>query len=151
MGSAFSTLVGPKRAFSAFPRFKTCVSNTAFPLRFSKTGQGQAGSAFRECASVAFRHARFWSCGSAGPLRYESPEFFVEVTELLEGGNLRERVDESLQLPRRVVGFVSFQLAEALSYLHQRGIIHRDVRPEQILFFQRLRDKKKTHKLFGLN
>ena len=52
------------------------------------------------------------------------------VLELVEGGNLRERL--AGQAPDQVAGILR-QAAEGLAYAHERGIVHRDVKPGNIL------------------
>jgi len=52
------------------------------------------------------------------------------VLELVEGGNLRERL--AGLAPDEVAGILR-QAAEGLAYAHERGIVHRDVKPGNIL------------------
>ncbi len=53
------------------------------------------------------------------------------VTELLEGGTLRQRLRESNLTPRRAVEY-AIQITDGLAAAHARGIIHRDLKPENI-------------------
>jgi serine/threonine-protein kinase len=56
------------------------------------------------------------------------------VLPFMEGGTLRHRLDRERQLPMDVVVRVTSAVAAALDYAHSRGVLHRDVKPENILF-----------------
>ena len=54
------------------------------------------------------------------------------VTELLDGETLRDRLERDGALPlRRLLG-LAVQVAQGLGAAHTRGIVHRDVKPENI-------------------
>jgi eukaryotic-like serine/threonine-protein kinase len=53
------------------------------------------------------------------------------VTELLEGESLRHRLSRG-RLPLRTALELGAQLAEGLAAAHARGIVHRDVKPENV-------------------
>jgi len=60
----------------------------------------------------------------------ESPAL---IMELVDGESLSTRIDRDGPLPPREAAAVTADLAEALYHAHQRGVIHRDVKPGNVL------------------
>ena len=58
------------------------------------------------------------------------------VMPFVEGGSLRMLLTQEGRLPLHVVGQVVKEVAAALDYAHGFGVIHRDVKPENILLQQ---------------
>lgn len=56
------------------------------------------------------------------------------VMELVEGGTLKDRMGHPVA-PETTVGLVQ-QIAAALQYAHEQGIIHRDVKPSNVLLLR---------------
>jgi len=52
----------------------------------------------------------------------------------LPGGTLSERLDRERRLSPEAVRSLLLQLADALAYAHQRGVVHRDVKAENVMF-----------------
>src|SRR5437588_2694271 len=63
---------------------------------------------------------------SAGSLYYVSP--------FVPGGSLRDRLNREKQLPVDDVLRIAHEIGAALDYAHRNGFVHRDVKPENILF-----------------
>ena len=56
------------------------------------------------------------------------------VTELLEGGSLRDLLDTGATLTPAQARQVGLEAARALDYAHRRGFVHRDIKPANLLF-----------------
>jgi len=65
---------------------------------------------------------------------YDAEEAAHMVLELLQGGELFDRVLRAKQIQDSRASEVTRQLLQALAYLHERGIMHRDIKMENILF-----------------
>lgn len=55
------------------------------------------------------------------------------VMPLIEGASLRDRLEREGQLPIEDAVRIATEVADALHYAHTHGVIHRDVKPENIL------------------
>ena len=55
------------------------------------------------------------------------------VMELVEGGSLVDRVNAAGPLPPQLATQVAIQIAESLHVAHVAGVIHRDIKPHNIL------------------
>jgi serine/threonine-protein kinase len=62
---------------------------------------------------------------------------FYLVMDLLPGGSLRERLRERRRFPWAEAVALVAKLATALERCHRRGLVHRDVKPENVLFDER--------------
>jgi eukaryotic-like serine/threonine-protein kinase len=55
------------------------------------------------------------------------------VFEYVEGENLKQLLDRTGPMPVRDALLLALQMARALSFAHGRGLIHRDVKPQNVL------------------
>ena len=53
--------------------------------------------------------------------------------ELLQGDTLDEFVRKNSPLPVRMILKIAIQLADALDYAHRQGVVHRDIKPDNII------------------
>jgi DNA-binding SARP family transcriptional activator len=89
----------------------------------------------REIAILAgLHHPHILQIHDSGVLepggRWEGPFF---VMPLVEGESLRDRLEREVQLPLDEAVRLAGEVADALAYAHGRGIVHRDVKPGNIL------------------
>jgi eukaryotic-like serine/threonine-protein kinase len=55
------------------------------------------------------------------------------VFEYIEGENLKGAIERAGQLPVRDALTLTLQMARALAFAHARGLVHRDVKPQNVL------------------
>ena len=63
----------------------------------------------------------------------EAESFLYYVMPHVEGESLRERLDREHQLPVDEAVRIATNMAEALDYSHRQGVIHRDIKPGNVL------------------
>ncbi|RQM17395.1 hypothetical protein DD237_001372 [Peronospora effusa] len=67
------------------------------------------------------------------------------ITELARGGDLFEQVITYGSLSEIKVQQVSCEMASALSFLHRHGLVHKDIKPENVLLSARVVDHNNSN------
>ncbi|HEX7669873.1 MAG TPA: serine/threonine-protein kinase, partial [Polyangiaceae bacterium] len=62
----------------------------------------------------------------------DEPERYL-VVQLVRGTTLRALVARHKSLPPELAAAIGLEIASALSHAHEEGIVHRDVKPENVL------------------
>jgi len=84
----------------------------------------------REIKIVAqFNHPHILSLYDSG----ESQGFLYYVMPFVEGESLRQRVRREGQLPIGDAVRILREVVDALAYAHERGIVHRDIKPDNVM------------------
>ena len=65
-------------------------------------------------------------------------EFYYLILEYVEGMTLKDYMIKNPRIPIETIVHIAKQIAEGLSHAHQNGIIHRDIKPQNILMNENL-------------
>jgi len=98
--------------------FPSLLSDATSTQRFVREGRTVAQLRHTNIVSI-------FDIGVVGEHHYIAMEY-------LDGGNLKSRIESGLN-PKSALD-VMRQMALALGYAHEKGFVHRDVKPENILF-----------------
>jgi serine/threonine-protein kinase len=102
---------------------------------FLSSSKEAAGRFQREARAVAaLRHPNVLQVHDYAPEEGERPAYLV--TELIKGPTLKQFLDEHGAPLAEVAAMIGVKLARALSAAHAQGIVHRDVKPENVMVDQ---------------
>lgn len=62
----------------------------------------------------------------------EGSDFFI-VTELVEGGELFDRIVSKAHYTEKEARDLIKIMLETMNYMHKQGVVHRDLKPENLL------------------
>jgi len=122
LGQGNSGTVFQARQLDPQRRVALRILNPELPLAVRRAMLADAQS-LRVC-----EHPHLQAIHQAGEIHTQQ---YVAM-ELLPGFSLRQLLQRRLSIPRALE--VIRGVAEALAYLHQQGLVHRDIRPRNILF-----------------
>ncbi len=78
-------------------------------------------------------HALSWLLDAGvGLSDRRNPRVYL-VLGLIDGDNLQDMIAASAPFSTRFTGYMGYDVAEALEYLHHRGVVHRDLKPANIV------------------
>lgn len=63
----------------------------------------------------------------------EDDMYYYVVSEILEGGELFDRITEVQSFSEKKAAYILQQVLLAINYMHKKNISHRDLKPENIL------------------
>ena len=108
----------------------------ALKLLLTQDGQREFNARFQREAKIlaSLHHPHIVACHQAGLTAANHPYL---VMEFIDGPDLRRHIEAQGPLSWRDAVQITRDIASALSHAHDRGIIHRDVKPENILLAPR--------------
>jgi len=81
---------------------------------------------------------------------FESKKNVYLVMELLEGGEMFDRIVKQGNFSEALAAYAVVQILNALIYCHSKGICHRDLKPENLLYCSKEEKSKLVIGDFGL-
>ncbi|OMJ91183.1 hypothetical protein SteCoe_6355 [Stentor coeruleus] len=70
----------------------------------------------------------------------ESTTSYSIITEVIEGGELLEKITEEKKLSEKQAAKFMFEIMSAIFYCHSKGIVHRDLKPQNLLLTSKGRE-----------
>jgi len=135
---SFRTKIG-KGAFSEVFKAKNNITKEKVAIKVIAKKNITTKSLEREVQIMKMlKHSGIVSCSEV----YETNESISIVLDLVRGGTLYEKLDEEGAYKENEAKVIIAQLLEAVDYLHEKGIAHRDLKLENILCKKRSQKSK---------
>jgi serine/threonine protein kinase len=116
------------------PLLERTVAIKTIPLDLPEAERAQFEERFQREAKSAGRLSHpnivtIYDVGEAGDVAYIAMEY-------LHGQSLKEILDQHGSLPLDVALDTAIQMADALAFAHEHGIVHRDVKPGNVIVLE---------------
>ena len=105
------------------------------------TGQGKIVERFRREAQAAANLDHANVCVATDSARTDQSDFFL-VMEYLEGETLKEMIADQGSVSRQRALHIIDQICSALIRAHEVGVVHRDLKPDNIMIVERGNDEE---------
>src|SRR3712207_3122670 len=92
-------------------------------------------SRFRREGRTAARlsHPNIVQVYDAGEDELDGQEVSYIVVEYVSGGDLKDLIDGRGPVPGAMLSRIGAAVADGLAHAHERGIVHRDIKPQNVL------------------
>jgi serine/threonine protein kinase len=77
---------------------------------------------------------------------FQNDEHLFFVMEYMEGGDCLSLISSMKRLPEHVAQHFVAQVCVALQHLHQHGVIHRDIKPDNVMVSIHLVQHQRVYK-----
>ncbi|XP_077148303.1 serine/threonine-protein kinase SBK1-like [Ranitomeya variabilis] len=74
---------------------------------------------------------------STHPIFVDSDNFYVLTQDLAPAGTLHSLIEPGVGIPEVMVKRCALQLTKALEYMHDQALVHRDVKPDNVLLMDK--------------
>ncbi|XP_054706879.1 ribosomal protein S6 kinase 2 alpha-like [Uloborus diversus] len=129
--------MGSTLGFGSYSICRKCVhilTNKEFAVKkFSTEIIQKTGRACSEEIKILFRHGRHQNIVTLYDV-FEDEECFYLVMELLQGGELLERIMKQKFFTEKDASCVFKVIMQTIYYLHENGVVHRDLKPSNIMY-----------------